>query len=280
MSITAITSSSLGNVVPLARGARRKRWASRSIRALPPPKSCTDGEGKVIGVATGDIGVGKDGQHKADYTRGMELHGKYTLFAEGARGSLPKQLDRANSASRRRASRRNSASASRSCGRSSPSKHEPGLVQHTLGWPLTTRTGGGSFMYHFGDNLVSIGFVVHLNYQNPYLSPFEEFQRFKTHPPIRAVSRRRQAHRLWRARHHRGRLAVDAQARLPGRRADRLCGAGFVNVPRIKGSHNAMMSGMLAAEAVFAAARAQAGRATNSHGYEEACRAPARSRAI
>ena len=105
-----------------------------------------------------------------------------------------------------------------------PRAHQPGLVQHTLGWPLDDRTGGGSFLYHYGDNLVSVGFVVHLNYANPYLSPYDEFQRFKTHPAIRRHLRGRQAHRLWRARSHRGRLAVDPAACLSRRRAGRLRG--------------------------------------------------------
>jgi flavin-dependent dehydrogenase len=104
-----------------------------------------------------------------------------------------------------------------------PEKHQPGLAEHTTGWPLDDKTGGGSFMYHFGDNYVSIGYVVHLNYKNPWLSPFDEFQRFKHHPSV-AASRRRPPHLVRRAGHHRGRLSVDPQADLPGRRADRLLG--------------------------------------------------------
>ena len=143
-----------------------------------------DEKGAVVGVATGDMGVGRDGQPTDSFVRGMELRGKYTFFAEGARGSLAKQLIEKFKLTRA-ASRRSTASASRSCGRCSPDKHQPGLVQHTFGWPLDNRTGGGSFLYHYGDNLVSVGFVLHLNYDNPYRRPFEEFQRFKTHPAIR-----------------------------------------------------------------------------------------------
>ena len=133
-----------------------------------------------------------------------------------------------------------------------PEKHRPGLVQHTLGWPLDDRTGGGSFLYHYGENLVSVGFVVHLNYANPYLSPYGEFQRFKTHPAIRDTFEGGK------------RIAYGARAISEGgwQSIPRLvfpggvlvgCAAGFMNVPRIKGSHNAMLSGMAAAEAAFAA---------------------------
>ena len=135
----------------------------------------------------------------------MELHAKYTFFAEGVRGHLGKQLmDRFDL--RDGVSRRPSVSASRNCGKSTPEKHQTGLVVHTAGWPLDGDTYGGSFLYHLENNQVAIGFVVGLDYKNPYLSPFEEFQRFKTHPLIRSRSGRRQAHFLWRARAERRRL--------------------------------------------------------------------------
>ena len=140
--------------------------------------------GAVAGVATGDMGIGKDGQHKAGFARGMELRAKYTLFAEGARGSLSKSADREIWAGERPATaeiRNRDQGTVAGRAREFPA----GLVQHTMGWPLGNGTGGGSFLYHFGDHLVAVGFVVHLNYQNPYLSPFEEFQRFKTHPLVR-----------------------------------------------------------------------------------------------
>ena len=144
--------------------------------------------GAVAGVATGDMGVAKDGQHKAGFTRGMELRAKYTLFAEGARGSLSKILiERFGLAQGREPQK--FGIGMKELWQVAPEKHRRGLVQHTMGWPLGNRTGGGSFLYHFGDNLVAVGFVVHLNYENPYLSPFDEFQRFKTHPLVATRSR-------------------------------------------------------------------------------------------
>src|SRR6202522_3409873 len=218
-----------------------------------------DDKGAVRGIATGDMGVAKDGSHKSSYTRGMELLGKYTLFAEGARGSLSKQLIAKFSLDA------SSEPAKFGIGlkevwQIDPAKHQKGLIQHSLGWPLNNSTGGGSFLYHYDDNLVAIGFVVHLNYDDPYLSPFDEFQRFKTHPAI---------HPLFEGGK---RLAYGARAITEGgyQSVPRLsfaggaligCAAGFVNVPRIKGVHNAMGSGMLAAEHVAAALTA--GRAND-----------------
>src|SRR3979490_2170928 len=224
-----------------------------------------DEKGAVRGIATGDMGVAKDGSHKSSYTRGMELLGKYTLFAEGARGSLTKQL-----------SAKFSLDASseppkfgiglKEVWQIDPAKHQKGLIQHSFGWPLGNSTGGGSFLYHYDDNLVAVGFVVHLNYDNPWIYPFEEFQRFKTHPKIRdtfAGARR---------------LAYGSRAITEGgyQSVPRLtfkggaligCAAGFVNVPRIKGVHNAMASGMLAAESISAAIAA--GRANDELGDYE-----------
>jgi electron-transferring-flavoprotein dehydrogenase len=224
---------------------------------------------KVAGIATGDMGVGKDGHHKPGFARGMELRGKYTLFAEGARGSLSKVLME-RFALRQDREPQKFGIGLKELWQVAPDKHKSGLVQHTLGWPLDNRTGGGSFLYHFDDNLVAVGFVVHLNYRNPYLSPFEEFQRFKTHPLIRDTFAGGK------------RICYGARAITEGgwQSVPKLvfpggaligCAAGFVNVPRIKGSHNAMLSGMLAAEHV-AAALAQ-GRANDTlTGYEEAWR--------
>src|SRR5512134_211036 len=140
--------------------------------------------GEVVGVATGDMGVGRDGQPKDGFVRGMELRGKYTLIAEGARGSLAKQLI-AKFDLARNAEPQKYGIGLKELWQVAPEKHRPGLVQHTFGWPLDNKTGGGSFLYHYGDNLVSVGFVVHLNYENPWLDPYREFQRFKTHPVIR-----------------------------------------------------------------------------------------------
>src|SRR5262249_10575510 len=142
--------------------------------------------GTVTGVATGDLGIGRDGKPKPDFVRGMALTGKYTLFAEGARGSLTKKLVRMFDLDLDRQPQKYGIGIKERW-QVAPEKHQPGLVQHTMGWPLDNWTGGGSFMYHYGENLVSLGFVVHLNYQNPYLHPFKELQRFKTHPAIAPI---------------------------------------------------------------------------------------------
>ncbi len=224
----------------------------------------------VAGVATGDMGIGKDGQHKGGFARGMELRGKYTLFAEGARGNLSKMLIERFGLGEDRQPQKFGIGL-KELWQVAPDKHHSGLVQHTLGWPLDNGTGGGSFLYHFDDNLVSVGFVVHLNYKNPYLSPFEEFQRFKTHPLVSDTFAGGK------------RICYGARAITEGgyQSVPKLvfpggalvgCAAGFVNVPRIKGSHNAMLSGMLAAE--HAAAALKQGRANDElSAYEEAWRA-------
>ena len=216
-----------------------------------------DDSGAVAGIATGDMGIGKNKEPNASFTRGMELRAKYTLFAEGARGNLGKQLiakfDLAGASQPQKFGL-----GLKELWQVAPDKHRKGLAQHSFGWPLDGSTGGGSFLYHFDDNLVSAGFVVHLNYTNPYLSPFEEFQRFKTHPLVRDTfaSGKRLAYGA-RALTEGGYQSVPKLA-FPGG-ALIGCDAGFMNVPRIKGSHNAMLSGMFAAEA--AAAALSAGRA-------------------
>jgi electron-transferring-flavoprotein dehydrogenase len=210
-----------------------------------------DEKGAVVGVATGDMGVGRDGKPTDNFVRGMELRGKYTLLAEGARGSLSKELIERFDLDRDSDPQKYGIGL-KELWQVRPEKHERGLVQHTFGWPLDSRTGGGSFLYHYGDNLVSVGLVVHLNYENPYLSPYEEFQRFKTHPLIRATLEGGK------------RIGYGARALTEGgwQSIPRLvfpggallgCAAGFMNVPRIKGSHNAILSGIAAAEAAFAA---------------------------
>ena len=226
----------------------------------------------VAGIATGDMGVAKDGHHKPGFTRGMELRAKYTLLAEGARGSLSKLLIERFGLAKNREPQKFGIGL-KELWQVAPEKHRSGLVQHTMGWPLGNATGGGSFLYHFGDNLVSVGFVVHLNYANPYLAPFEEFQRFKTHPLVRETFA--DGKRLCygaRAITEGGWQSVPKLA-FPGG-ALIGCAAGFMNVPRIKGSHNAMLSGMLAAEHVAAALAA--GRAHDElSGYEDAWRTSA-----
>jgi electron-transferring-flavoprotein dehydrogenase len=207
--------------------------------------------GAVAGIATGDMGIGKGGENKASFTRGMELRAKYTLLAEGARGNLSKMLIE------RFALHQNGQPQKYGIGlkelwQVTPQNFRKGLAQHTMGWPLANNTGGGSFLYHYGDNLVSVGFVVHLNYQNPYLSPFEEFQRFKTHPLVRDTfaGGKRICYGA-RALTEGGWQSVPKLAFAGGALIG--CAAGFMNVPRIKGSHNAMVSGMLAAEHVATA---------------------------
>jgi electron-transferring-flavoprotein dehydrogenase len=213
-------------------------------------------EGAVKGVVAGVFGVGKDGERKADYQPGLELHAKYTFIAEGVRGSLAKEIQAKYDLTKGKQPQKFGIGLKEIWQVPDDAFH-PGLVQHTVGWPLDDHTGGGSFMYHFGDHYVAIGLVVHLNYKNPWLSPFDEFQRLKHHPAIR--------------RYLQGgkRIAYGARAITEGglQSVPTLtfpggvligCSAGFVNVPRIKGSHNAMKTGMLAADAAFGAI--QAGR--------------------
>ena len=219
-----------------------------------------DEHNRVAGVATGDMGVSRDGEMKDSFTRGMELRGKYTFLAEGARGSLAKQaiaryhLDRGREPAK-------FGIGLKELWQIDPAKHQPGLVTHSFGWPLDSKTGGGSFLYHLEDGLVSVGFVVHLNYENPTLSPFDEFQRFKTHPAIAPTfeGAKRISYGA-RAITEGGWQSVPKVA-FPGG-ALLGCAAGFVNVPRIKGSHNAIISGMLAAE--HAVIAIQQGRANDS----------------
>jgi electron-transferring-flavoprotein dehydrogenase len=239
---------SLGNVV---------RWLAQQAEALgveifagfPAAEVLYDGDGAVKGVATGDLGVGKDGQATAEFQLGMELHAKYTVFAEGSRGHLGKQLI----AKFRLDAGRDPQSYGiglKELWEVAPDKHQPGLVIHTAGWPLEPDTYGGSFLYHMEDRKVALGFVVGLDYANPWLSPFEEFQRWKTHPAIRATLEggKRLGY---------GARAITAGGILslpklvfPGG-ALVGCDAGTLNASRIKGSHAAIKTGMLAAEAAI-----------------------------
>jgi electron-transferring-flavoprotein dehydrogenase len=241
---------SLGNVC---------RWLARKAEALgveiypgfAAAEVLYDEQGAVKGIATGDMGVGRDGKPKDSFTRGMELLGKYTLFAEGARGSLTKQLIAKFSLDANREPGKFGIGL-KEVWQIDPAKHQKGLIQHSFGWPLDLKTGGGSFLYHYDDNLVAVGFVVHLNYDDPYLSPFDEFQRFKTHPSIRGTFEggKRRAYGA-RAITEGGYQSVPKLSFPGGALVG--CAAGFVNVPRIKGVHNAMGTGMLAAEHVAAA---------------------------
>jgi electron-transferring-flavoprotein dehydrogenase len=257
--------ASLGNVC---------RWLAGQAEALgveifpgfAAAEVLFDESGAVKGVATGDMGVGRGGERKPEYQPGMELHGKYTFFAEGARGHLTKEL--------KRIFKLDEESQPQVYGIGlkelwdiDPAKHVPGRVIHTQGWPLDDAWGGG-FLYHQEAGQVALGFVVALNYRNPYLSPFEEFQRWKQHPAIREVLEggRRVSYGA-RAINEGGYQAIP-RLYFPGG-ALIGCSAGFVNVPRIKGSHTAMKSGMLAAEAAFEAIGA--GRESDElKSYEEA----------
>jgi len=207
-------------------------------------------DGAVKGVATGDMGVAKDGSHKPDYQPGLELHAKYTLFAEGARGHLTKQL-KAKYDLEADCQPQVYGLGMKELWDIKPEKHVPGRVLHTQGWPLSDAWGGG-FLYHQANNQVALGFVVALDYSNPHLFPFEEFQRWKQHPEIRAILEggKRVSYGA-RAINEGGWQSVPKLA-FPGG-ALIGCSAGFVNVPRIKGSHTAMKSAMLAAESISAA---------------------------
>jgi len=249
---------SLGNVC---------RWLARQAEALgveifagfAAVEVLYRDDGSVRGVATGDMGIGKDGQPTASHQPGMELHAKYTFFAEGCRGHLGKQLQERYGL-RAGADPQVYGIGLKELWEIQPGQHRQGLVVHTAGWPLANDTYGGSFLYHLENKQVSIGFVVGLNYSNPHLNPYEEFQRYKTHPAIRPYLEggRRLAYGA-RA------IAAGGLQSLPKLVFPGGCligdDAGFLNASRIKGSHAAMKSGTLAAEAAFAALRS--GRAND-----------------
>ena len=228
-------------------------------------------DGSVKGVATGDMGIGKEGEPTSNFQPGMELHARQVIFAEGCRGSLTKELfTRFNL--REGVDPQTYGIGIKELWEIDPAKHQPGLIVHTVGWPMNTETYGGSFLYHLENNLVAVGFVVGLDYKNPWLSPYEEFQRYKTHPAIRGFfeGARRVSYGA-RALSEGGFQSVPKLA-FPG---GVLVGdtAGFLNVPKIKGTHMAMKSGMVAAEAVFAHLQAQnAGEdvGTEAKAYPEA----------
>ncbi len=207
-------------------------------------------EGAVRGVRTGAFGVAKDGTHKDTYQEPMELRAKVTLLGEGCRGSLTEKLMK-EFGLRRDGAPQTYGIGIKEIWQVDPAKHQPGRVEHTIGWPMDSKTYGGSFLYHIEDNQVAVGFVVGLDYENPHLDPFKEFQRYKTHPTVRPLFEggKRLAYGA-RALNEGGWQAIPKLS-FPGG-ALIGCGAGFLNVPRIKGSHTAMKSGMLAAEAVVA----------------------------
>lgn len=216
-----------------------------------------NGKDEVIGVATGDMGIGKDGMRRADFTPGVEIHAKQTVFAEGCHGSLTKKLIE-KFALRKNSDPQTYALGVKELWEIKPGKFKKGLTLHSIGWPMDSKTYGGSWMYHFGENMVSIGFVTGLDYTNPYLSPFEEMQRFKTHPAIRAYLEGGRRISYGARALVEGGLQSQPKLTFPG---GVLIGdtAGFLNVPKIKGNHLAMKSGMIAAEALapFLAANGQ-----------------------
>ncbi len=259
---------SLGNVV---------RWMGTQAEALGveiyagfPAAEVLIEDGKVVGIATGDMGIGRDGEAKGEFARGMELRGRYTILAEGARGSLTKQVI-ARFELNKHSDHQKYGLGIKETWQVRPEKFRKGLVQHSMGWPLPNKAGGGSWLYHYDDNIVSVGFVTHLNYENPTLSPFDEFQRLKTHPMIRETFEGAK------------RIGYGARAIMEGgyQSVPRLVfpggalvgdSAGFVNVPRIKGSHNAILSGMLCADHLATALAAGRGH-DEVEAYEESWRA-------
>jgi len=240
---------SLGNLCRWLAG-QAEELGVEIFPGFPAAELLFDEDGAVKGVATGDMGIARDGSHRPDFQPGMELHAKYTFFAEGARGSLTKELVRMFGL-RDKSGPQVYGLGVKELWDVPAEIHKPGRVIHTQGWPLTDAWGGG-FLYHQENNQVALGFVVALDYSNPYVSPFEEFQRWKTHPAIRAeIQGGRRVSYGARAINEGGWQAIPELA-FPGG-ALIGCSAGFVNVPRIKGTHTAMKSAMLAAEAAFEA---------------------------
>jgi len=239
---------SLGNVV---------RWLAMQAEALgveifagfPAAEVLYDERGAVKGVATGNLGIGKDGEPTADFQLGMELHARYTVFAEGSRGSLGRQLIARFKLDEGR-DPQTYGMGLKELWEVDPAKARPGLVIHTAGWPLDASTYGGTFVYHLDHNQVELGFVVGLDYANPYLSPFEEFQRWKTHPEIRATLEGGKRLGYGARAITAGGILSLPKTVFPGGVLVG-CEAGYLNSSRIKGSHAALKSGMLAAEAAF-----------------------------
>jgi electron-transferring-flavoprotein dehydrogenase len=237
---------SLGNVC---------RWLGQQAEALGveiypgfPAADLLETDGRIVGIATGDLGIGRDGNPTDSFQRGMELRARYTLLAEGCRGSLSKRLI-GRFGLRDGHDPQTYAIGIKELWEIPAVRHRPGLVEHTIGWPLDRGTYGGSFLYHFGENLVSYGFVVGLDYRNPWLSPFDEMQRFKTHPAVRGHFEGGRRISYGARALNEGGLQSIPRLTFPG---GALIGdaAGFVNVPKIKGTHTSMKSGMLAAETV------------------------------
>ncbi|MWL86996.1 electron transfer flavoprotein-ubiquinone oxidoreductase [Cupriavidus sp. SW-Y-13] len=240
------------------------RWLGQQAEALgveifpgfPAAEVLYNEDGSVKGVATGNLGINKEGEPTENFQLGMELHAKYTIFAEGARGHLGKQLIAKYKLDAGK-DPQSYGIGLKELWEIDPAKHQPGLVVHTAGWPLDPATYGGSFLYHMEDNKVAVGFVVGLDYTNPWLSPFEEFQRFKTHPEIRQYFEGGKRIGYGARAITAGGLLSLPKTVFPGG-ALVGCDAGYLNASRIKGSHAAIKTGMMAAEAAYDAL--QAGR--------------------
>jgi electron-transferring-flavoprotein dehydrogenase len=241
---------SMGNVVKWL-GEQAEALGAEIYPGFAAAEVLYHDDGAVKGVATGAMGLDKQGEPKANFEPGIELHAKYTLFAEGCRGSLTRALEE-RFGLRDGRDPQTYGIGIKELWEVEPGRHRPGLALHSIGWPLDRGTYGGSFLYHLEDNQVAVGFVVGLDYENPYLSPFEEFQRFKTHPAVGPTfaGGRRICYGS-RALNEGGLQSIPKLA-FPGG-ALIGCAAGFLNVPKIKGNHTAMKSGMLAAEAAFEA---------------------------
>ncbi|MEZ5690914.1 MAG: electron transfer flavoprotein-ubiquinone oxidoreductase [Rickettsiales bacterium] len=236
------------------------RWLKEQAEAMGveifagfPAANLLIEEGRVCGVITGEFGIDKQGNKKPSYQQGVTIRGKYTLFAEGCRGSLSEKLMKEFNL-RENCDPQTYAIGIKEIWEIKPEKHNEGNVTHTVGWPLSTDTYGGSFIYHMADNKLAVGFVIGLDYGNPYIDPFGEFQRFKTHPKIKPLfeGARRISYGA-RALNEGGFQSIPKLTFAGG--AIIGCAAGFMNVPKIKGSHTAMKSGMLAAEAVYEAVK-------------------------
>ena len=253
------------------------RWLAEQAEAagveiypgFPAAEILHGDDGRVTGIATAPMGIGRDGEPTANFQPGIELHARQTIFAEGCRGSLAKSLF-STFALRDGVEPQTYGIGIKELWEIDPARHHPGRVVHTIGWPLDKSTYGGSFLYHLEDNQVATGFVIGLDYDNPHLSPFEEFQRFKTHPAIRPTFEggRRVSYGA-RAINEGGFQSIPKLTFPGGLLAG--CSAGFLNVPKIKGTHTAMKSGMLAAEAVFSAITGE-DEVTEAVAYGEALR--------
>ncbi|MGI9488447.1 MAG: electron transfer flavoprotein-ubiquinone oxidoreductase [Geminicoccaceae bacterium] len=226
-------------------------------------------DGSVKGIATGDMGLDRDGNPKDNHEPGMELHGRFTFFAEGCRGSLTRQVE--EKFGLRKGDPQTYGIGIKELWEVDPAKHHAGRAVHSVGWPMDSKTYGGSFLYHLEDNQVAVGFVIGLDYQNPYLSPFEEFQRFKAHSSVRETLEGGRRICYGARALNEGGLQSLPELVFPGG-AVIGCSAGFLNVPKIKGNHLAMKSGMMAAEAAAAALKAET-PATTLDAYSEAFKA-------